>query len=158
HSTWLFLGALSAARLHLEEGIARYTPDLCRAPAFRMGQDLGVACRAFAAWTLWLQGYPDQALAHVCEALALAHELAHPFSLAAARGWAAFVHQFCRDVPAVYEQAEATVMLSTAQGFPQWAAIGTIFRGWVLAMQGQGEEGLAQVRWGIAAWQATGAA
>src|SRR5206468_2765613 len=33
-----------------------------------------------------------------------------------------------------------------------------IFRGWALAMQGQGEEGLAQVRQGITAWQATGAA
>src|SRR5262249_56403082 len=32
------------------------------------------------------------------------------------------------------------------------------YRGWVLAMQGQGEEGLAQVRQGIAAWRATGAA
>jgi predicted ATPase len=32
------------------------------------------------------------------------------------------------------------------------------FRGWALAMQGQGEAGLAQVRQGIAAWRATGAA
>src|SRR5262249_33679548 len=32
------------------------------------------------------------------------------------------------------------------------------YRGWVLAMQGQGEEGLAQVHQGIAAWRATGSA
>src|SRR5204863_587360 len=44
------------------------------------------------------------------------------------------------------------------QGFPQWATLGTSVRGWVLAMQGQGEEGLAQIRQGIAAWRATGAA
>jgi len=31
-------------------------------------------------------------------------------------------------------------------------------RGWALAMQGQGETGMAQVRQGIAAWRATGAA
>jgi predicted ATPase len=31
-------------------------------------------------------------------------------------------------------------------------------RGWALAMQGQGEEGMALVRQGIAAWRATGAA
>ena len=47
--TWLCLGALPAARQHLEEGIARYTPDQRRAPVFRMGQDPGVACRAHAA-------------------------------------------------------------------------------------------------------------
>jgi predicted ATPase len=62
-----------------------------------------------------------------------------------------------RDVRAVHEQAEAAVALSTEQEFLQWAALGTIFRGWSLAMQGQGEEGLAQVRQGIAAWRATGA-
>ena len=40
--TWFCLGALPAARQHLEEGIARYTPDQRRAPVFRMGQDPGV--------------------------------------------------------------------------------------------------------------------
>jgi hypothetical protein len=30
-ATWLFLGALPAARQHLEAGIARYTPDQRRA-------------------------------------------------------------------------------------------------------------------------------
>ena len=88
----------------------------------------------------------------------MAHELSHPFSLAFARCWAAYVYQFRRDVPAVHEQAEAAVALSTEQGFPFWVALGTIFRGWALAMQGQGEEGMAQVRQGIAACRATGAA
>ena len=87
--TWFWLGALPAARQHLEEGIARYTPDQRRAPVFRMGQDPGVACRAYAALTLWLLGYPEQALARLHEALALAHELSHPYSLAWARCWAA---------------------------------------------------------------------
>jgi predicted ATPase len=153
----LWLGALPAARHHLEEGSARYTPDQRRALVFRMGQDLGVGCRTYAAWTLWLLGYPDQALARVHDALELAHALSHPFSLAYARCLAAFIYQFRRDVPAVHEQAEAAVALSTEQGFPQWAALGTILRGWDLAMQGQDEEGMAQVRQGIAAWRATGA-
>ena len=122
-----------------------------------MGQDPGVACRGHAALTLWLLGYPEQALARLHEALALAHELSHPYSLACAQCWAAFVSQFRRDVPAVHEHAEAAVVLSTEQGFPLWAALGTILRGWALAMQGQGEEGMAQVRQGIAAWRATGA-
>ena len=122
--TWFCLGALPAARQHLEEGIARYTPDQRRAPVFRMGQDPGVGCRAYAALTLWLLGYPEQALARLHEALALAHELSHPYSLASARCWAAYVYQFRRDVPAVHEQAEAAVALSTEQGFPFWAAAG----------------------------------
>jgi predicted ATPase len=157
-ATWFNLGVLPTARMHLEAGSARYTPDQRRAPVFRIGQDLGVACQANAARALQLLGYPEQALAHLHEALALAHALSHPFSLAFARCWATYVYQFRRDVPAVHEQAEAAVALSTAQGFPQWAAWGTTLRGWALAMQGQGEAGLAQVRQGITAWRATGAA
>ena len=67
-------------------------------------------------------GYPEQALARVHDALALAHELSHPFSLVFARCWAAFVAQLRRDVPTVHEYAEAAVALSTEQGFPLWAA------------------------------------
>src|SRR5262249_18464310 len=125
---------------------------------FRMGGDPGVACRDHAAQTLWLLGYPEQALARLHEALTLAHELSHPFSLAVARGYGAVVSQYRRDGSAVHGQAEAAVPLATEQGFPLWAAYGTSLRGWALAMQGQGEAGLAQIRQGIAALRATGAA
>jgi predicted ATPase/class 3 adenylate cyclase len=156
--TWFYLGALPAALQHLEEGIARYTPDQHWAPAFRMGSDPGVGCRHFAALTLWALGYPDQALARLHEALALAHALAHPYSLAFVRLHAAHVSQYRRDVPAVHEHAEAAVALATAQGFSYWEAWGTSMRGWALALQGQGEAGLAQLRQGLAAQRATGAA
>jgi predicted ATPase len=68
------------------------------------------------------------------------------------------VNQLRRDAPAVHAQAEATVTLSTEQGFTLWAAWGTSLRGWALALRGQGEEGRAQVRQGIAAVRATGTA
>jgi class 3 adenylate cyclase/predicted ATPase len=157
-ATWFYLGVLPAARQHLEEAIVHYTPDQRRTPVFRMGQDPGVGCRVHAALTLWLLGYPSQALAHLREALALAHALAHPYSLAFARCWAALVSQVCRDVAAVHEHAEAAVALATAQGFPYWAALGAISRGWALALQGQGEAGLVQVRQGITSLRATGGA
>jgi class 3 adenylate cyclase/predicted ATPase len=157
-STWFCLGALPAARQHLEEGIARYMPEQRRAPVFRMGQDPGVACRVNAAQTLWLLGYPDQALACGHDALTLAHELSHPYSLAIARCYAAIVSQFRRDVPAVHAQAAAAVTLSSEQGFPFYSAMGTSLRGWALAMQGQDEDGMAQVSQGITSYRATGAA
>jgi predicted ATPase len=156
--TWLYLGALPAARTHLEAGIGLDTPDQRRAPVFHMGRDPGLVCRLYAAEVLWLLGYPEQALARVREALTLAHALAHPYGLAFARCYAAIVSQYRRDVPAVHEHAEAAVALATAQGFPLWVAIGTIFCGWARAMQGQGEAGMAQVHQGIAAYRATGAA
>jgi predicted ATPase len=142
----------------LQEGIVRYTPAQRRVPVFRIGVDLGVGCRVYAAITCWLLGYPAQALARIHEALVLAQELAHPYSLAWAWVGAAIISQFRRDGPAVHEQAEAAVALSTEQGFPLWVAYGTSLRGWALAVQGQGEVGRTQVHQGIVASQATGAA
>ena len=49
------------------------------------------------------------------------------------------------------EARSAAVALAAEQGFTYWAAMGTILRGWALVMQGQGEQGLAQVRQGLAA-------
>ena len=133
--TWWWLGALPTARLHLEEGIARYTPEQRRAPVFRMGLDPGVGLpQPMPLVTLWLLGFPAQALIRLHEALKLAHRLSHPYSLAWARSWAAVVAQFRRDVPAAHEHAEAAVALATEQGFPFCAALGTIVRGWALAL------------------------
>src|SRR5262249_8436982 len=107
---------------------------------------------------LWFLGYSAQALARVHDALTLAHELSHPYSLALAWWWAAVVSQGRRDVPAVHEQAEATIALSTEQGFLLLTANGTILRGWALVIQGRGEEGVAQICQGITALRATGGA
>ena len=103
-------------------------------------------------------GYPDQALARIHEALALAQELAHPFSLAFALCLAACVYQFRRECRPCTSGQRPPSRSATEQGFALWVAVGTIMRGWALAVQGQGEEGMAQMRQGIAAWQATGAA
>jgi TOMM system kinase/cyclase fusion protein len=151
------LGELAPARALLEQGMALYNPLQHCSLAVMYGQDPGVVCRSYVARPLWLLGYPDQALQRGREALALAQELAHSPSLAYALNWAATVHQFRRDALATQEQAEALIALSTEQGFPQWLAGGTILRGWALAERGEREEGMAQMRQGMAAWQATGA-
>jgi predicted ATPase len=91
--TWFYLGTLSTARQSLEEAIASSPHDQRRAVVFRMGPDPGVSCRLYAAATLWLLGYPAQALAHLHDALALVHELSHPYPLVFARIWAAMVSQ-----------------------------------------------------------------
>jgi hypothetical protein len=56
------------------------------------------------------------------------------------------------------EQAEALFALGSEQGFAFWAACGTVLKGWMLAESGQAGAGLAQMREGLAAFWATGAA
>ena len=44
--------------------------------------DHGVAILAYAGWNLWQLGWPDSALTRAREAVVLARQLSHPFSLA----------------------------------------------------------------------------
>jgi predicted ATPase len=160
HALWptsLYLGELATARGHLEQGMALYDLEEHRSHAFLYGgHDPGSCCQSYTAWTLWALGYPDQALQASGRALSLARELAHPASLAAALSFAAVLHQFRREREAVQEMAEVLITLATEQGDAERLARGTILRGWALYVQGQSTEGLAQMRQGLAALQATG--
>jgi class 3 adenylate cyclase/predicted ATPase len=156
-STMLWLGNMATARAHLEQGMTLYNPEQHRSHAFVYGQDPGVACGCFAAISIWVLGYPDQARQRIHEGLTLAQEFTHPLSLALALTMAALVHQFRREAQEVQKRAEALMTLSTDQGFPFWLAFGMILRGWSLTEQGQGAEGIAQIREGLAAYRATGA-
>jgi TOMM system kinase/cyclase fusion protein len=150
------LGELTRCRTHLEQGMALYDAQQHHALAFRYGLDPGVFFLSYAARPLWLLGFPDQARSSICEALTLARRLAHPFSLAYTLHWAGITQQLCREAPAAQEQAEVAIAFSREQGFPIWVPGGTVLRGWALTEQGQMEEGMAQMRQGITAWQATG--
>jgi len=147
------LGELTAARAYLEQGLALYDPQQHRS---RAGSDSGVLCLLHVAWLLWLLGYPDQALSRSDQALTLAQELAHPFSLAFALSFAAEVHRLRREGQAAQKRAEAAITLSTERGFTVWLTGGTILRGWALVEQGHGEEGIAQMHQGLAINRVTG--
>jgi predicted ATPase len=151
-----FLGKLAPARAHLEQGIGLYDPQLHYSPTFYYWCDPGVLCRGFAAKTLRLLGYPDQALKRSHEALTLAKDLSHPQSVAFALYVAGVLRHFRREGHAAQERAEAEIALSSEQGFPLWLAWGTMLRGCALAEQGMGEEGIAQIRHGLAAFRDTG--
>jgi len=146
----------SLARTHLEQGIALTDLMAQRAQALRHGEAPGVRCLAMAALTLWCLGYPAQAVRRGQEALALSQELTHPSSLANAQHFATYLHYRRREVQVVQAQAEALLTLATAQKFPLYVGHGNCWRGWALAMQGQGAAGLAQLRQGMAAILATG--
>jgi predicted ATPase len=155
-STLLFLGEPVLALEHLEQGLTLYDRRQSHTRAFSSGTDPGVLCLSRAAWTLWMLGYPDQALIKGHEALALAEEVSHAFSLAVALQYAAVLHQSRREPQLVRERAEATIALASEQGFPYWLGVGKCMRGWALAEQGAAEAGIEQLRQGMGILQAMG--
>ena len=148
-------GEVAQARAHLEQGIRLYDAQPLHSPA-SAGDDPGVCGRRLAALALWVLGYPAQAVQRSHEALTLAQELSHPFSLVFALGQGATLHVYRREVQAARERAEAVQALAREQGFQRWEALGTVVRGWALVEQGQGVEGIAQIRQGLTAWQTAG--
>jgi class 3 adenylate cyclase/predicted ATPase len=152
-----YLGELTAARSHVEQGMALYQPRTHHFPTWPGGHP-GEQCFLYGAWILWLLGYPDQALQKSQEALTLIQELSHPFSLASALDFTALLHQFCREPRKARELSEAAMALCTEQRITVYLEMGRIIRGWAVAVQGQGEDGTAQMNQGVAAFRATGAA
>src|SRR5215813_11338781 len=148
-ATLFQLGAYAAARRQFAQALALCDPTTQRAQALHNVAAPGVRCLVIGANALWCLGFPTQAVQRCQEALALAQELAHPYSLVVAQHFAAFLHCHRREVPAVRAQAETLLALATAQGFPLYAGYGHGWQGWARAMQGTGAAGLAEMHQGL---------
>jgi predicted ATPase len=150
-------GEFVAARRHQREGFALYDPSRHRTLTAVYGEDPGVGFLVYGAVTLWHLGYPDQAVRSAEAGRRLADELGHPFNVAQALYYGAVTHQCRREPARVGELADALTELCHEHGFALLLAGGMVLHGWSLARRGRAEEGLGEMRQGLADWQATGA-
>jgi class 3 adenylate cyclase/predicted ATPase len=123
-----FRGDPCAALEHLRRAVAQYRPSEHRRLASLYQAEPGVMVRAWMAWPLWLAGLPDQALAMGYEAIALAREASHPFSLAQALAWTSVVHVWRRDREAVRRLAGEAIAIAQEQQFAVILAAARIHR------------------------------
>jgi predicted ATPase len=151
-------GEFALALDHCRQGIAVYDPRQRRSHMFLFGNDTGVCCQIMASQALWNLGYPDQSLKRAEEALALAQELSHPFTLIYALYYTTRLHMLRREVAVAQERAEAALRIATERGFALFQAFGTVLRGWALAEGGEIEAGIAVMQQGLVAWRAMGLA
>jgi predicted ATPase/DNA-binding winged helix-turn-helix (wHTH) protein len=155
--TFVQRGDFVLALEHFEKALLLYDPERHLEDAFFYAQNPGVAMRCHAAWALWYLGQPDQALDLIQEALTLARELSEPHGLAHSFYFAAILHHLRREGRLAQEHAEAAIAVSIEHGLVLYQAYATITRAWALIEQGLQEEGIEQMRQGLAAHQATGA-
>ena len=138
--------SLPLPRAHLEKALPSMTPKSIAPLPFFMGKTLGWRAHLVRPGLCGL-GYPDQALKKSHEALTLAQELSHPFSLAFALSAAAMFHQFRREEQAVQELARQLIALSIEQGFAfPWR--GKCTAGLGAGRAGNRRKGTAQIRQG----------
>ncbi|HSR33189.1 MAG TPA: hypothetical protein VLY63_21700, partial [Anaerolineae bacterium] len=153
------LGEFMIARRHLQQVIDFYRPqEHHRSFVFLRGADGGVGAMAYDACCLWCLGYPEQALERGQEALAVARELNHAFSMADVLCFAGCVFgQMRRDADALEDSAGELIEVSKGKGFSSFAETAVCYWGDALAKLGQVQEGMAQLRAGLAARQSMGA-
>jgi tetratricopeptide (TPR) repeat protein len=143
------LGEYTDAQSHLEQVIDFYRPEEHHHLFIALrGSDVGVSALAYYACCLWCLGYPDQAAERSQEALALARELDHPFTLADVICYAGCLFNMMRrDSQAMRENAQELKPL--ADKLHGWLSFAAIQYGEALVLSGRFEEGIAHIRRGL---------
>jgi class 3 adenylate cyclase/predicted ATPase len=155
--TLFWIGELHFAREHFERTIALYSSHERHSALSIYGYDEGVFGYSYAALVAWFMGYPEQGLKKAEKAVALAQELAHPYSIAAALAFTARLHLCRRDMAMARQYAAACIALSKERGFAFWLIWGNLLFGRVLVEERREEDGIAQMRDSLAAYQTLGA-
>jgi DNA-binding winged helix-turn-helix (wHTH) protein/predicted ATPase len=148
-------GAAASAVRYAERGLALYDEERDSSYLAPYGEHPAVSCHDWAALALWFLGRPDSALAHADQARALA--AAHPYSLASAEVQLAYLHQYRGEPQATLRWAEQGLATADQHGFPIRAAQAAILRAWARTATGAGDDGVDELRAGLAAYLATGA-
>ena len=138
---------------HLEQAIASFESQGPGSRRFRLGNNPGIASFTTSALTLWMLGFPDRALEHATRAVTLARELEHPFTLAYALFHAGFLHLWRREPEPMRDRAVEVLDVADEHDLPIWMALGTSLLGAAKTGLGRSEEGLAEIRDGIALYQ-----
>jgi class 3 adenylate cyclase/tetratricopeptide (TPR) repeat protein len=152
------LGQIESALEHLENGLSHYNPKEHSSHASLYGQDAGAACLWWSSWVKWFLGYPDQALMRSDEAIRLAKELAHPYSLALSYNSAAFVRHFRGEIDKTNKMSETSINLCSEGGYGLFLPMGVIIHGWSMAHDDKTSKGaIERMLQGISSWRSTGA-
>ena len=153
-SVLLFRGELTRSQEHLDHGTALYRPAYHQPHAV---QDPGVTCSAYLGSTLWLRGMVDQALARGRDAVSLAQDLSHPFSLAHALYFTAMVQLYRGESELARESDSALLALAKTYAFPYWSVMGNLVEGRLQLELGDAEVGVAQLSQSLKVFLSTGA-
>lgn len=151
-STYFFLGRFDEAKVHLHEAKLLYDLGGQRAQTFSYTQDPGITARIMLARTLWILGEADDVETLVAEAIRMAREMEHPYTLAFTLVTASRIYCILRDIQGSLSLAEEAIILSTKNSFDVPLAWAISLQGWALAEQGE-EKGVEMLSEGLSAAQ-----
>jgi predicted ATPase/class 3 adenylate cyclase len=149
-------GGLARSLEHAERALAQYDAEAHASLAHRIGQDPGVAARAYGACALALTGRVSEGRRWIDAAVAEARRLGNPFDLAFALAFAAIFHQSLRERDGVRERAGEGLALSTEHGFPLYRGMAQALGAWADCDAGRAASASEEIRQGLAEAARTG--
>jgi predicted ATPase len=154
--TLFWLGDLTTARDQLERAIAVYAPERSREHLAFYSQDPRVVCLSRLSYTLWHLGDSRGASRHCMEALRLAEQLEHPFSLGYALAYASWLAIDSGDEPAARRQSARLAELAEEQQLGFLQPLGTILSGWRDVSDGHVDAGITMIHEGLDLYRHSG--
>jgi predicted ATPase/class 3 adenylate cyclase len=148
-----FSGHLDEGVPHLNEAIALHDPAHHDVGRFRLGPNTGVVARTATGLLHWQCGAPERAIEDVTEALAVARNIDHPYSIAYALHHNGLLALYRRRFDETVERTRELTALSEANDFPVWRTLATVFEGVATCYLGDPETGLAMTDQGIELYQ-----
>jgi class 3 adenylate cyclase/tetratricopeptide (TPR) repeat protein len=151
------MAKFSTSQDHLKKAIYFYDPQKHRTLAYLFGSaDSSISIMTYTSCGLSHLGFPDKALKKIEECLNFAKEIGHQSSLVYAQTGYAQIHQYHREAQAVYDWTKSAIALCNEYGFLHYLGWNNILQGWALALQGEGAEGIQQIRRGLDKHRALG--
>ena len=150
--THYYRGEYVQAREHMEAGIALFDRETERRIAQAFQLSCSVVFRSVRASSLWVMGYPDQAMQSLDSAFVLAKELDHKPSLAFLLSNTPWTYHFSHDIARARARVGELKTLSEAEGYLLWLSVVKFFQGWEKAEAGQCDAGIALFREGLTLW------
>jgi tetratricopeptide (TPR) repeat protein len=139
------LGEFALVQQYLDEAVAIYESQHDGSKTVRHGTIPGIHCLSWLSLTLWMRGYPDQALQRSQQARTLAHQHTSLFALDFVLISNAILHQQSREWTLTQKYLSSVDALRSTQGALRHQSA-TFLRGWVLVMQGKGDQGITVLR------------
>jgi predicted ATPase/class 3 adenylate cyclase len=138
---------------HLDKAIAAFESRGQEPRRFRLGNNPGVAALTTSALTLWMLGFPDRARERATRAVSLATELEHPFTLAYALFHTGVLHLWRREPEMMRQRAVGVLDVADEHDLRIWRALGSCLLGAAKTGLGHREDGLREIRDGIADYE-----
>jgi predicted ATPase len=155
-STLLTIGEFESSKHHFEEAIALSITKQKGSLYNLYMVEPQAASLLLLSWDLWFLGYPDQSLSRVSEALALARELGHPYTIAFAHYMTSVVHLLRGDPSLACASSQKSFEMSQEQRFSLYVILSRISRGRAVGELGQLEEARDEMALGIGEARAKG--